>query len=350
MIVVLARVEADADARPGAAGAAAALLGRGLGDGRLDERGGEGRRVVVVDLGEAGVDHERHPVDGDRRLRDVGGDDHLALAGIRLENALLLLARKPGVEGEDLEVGRYLREQERARRVLDRLFAGEEDEDVALALGLDPALGGAGHRLDEQVVIALGLDRQVPDVDRVHGRVNVDDRAAVEVDREAFRVDGGRGDDDLEVGALLEHALQKPEDEVDVEAALVRLVHHDHAVGGEVVVGLDLLEERAVGHDLDPGGGVGAVEEAHLVADRVRHLLAELPGDVLGDRDRGDAARLGDADDALLGVAGVVEDLRDLGGLARPGRALHHDHLVFCEGVEDLVLLPVDGKIGVIHV
>jgi hypothetical protein len=41
---------------------------------------------------------------------------------------------------------------------------------------------------------------------------------------EALRVDRGRGDDDLEVGPAGQQPLQVAEDEVDVQAALVRLV------------------------------------------------------------------------------------------------------------------------------
>ena len=41
---------------------------------------------------------------------------------------------------------------------------------------------------------------------------------------EALRVDRGRGDDDLEVGAGGQQPLEVAEDEVDVQAALVGLV------------------------------------------------------------------------------------------------------------------------------
>ena len=61
-----------------------------------------------------------------------------------------------------------------------------------------------------------------------------------------------------------------PQDEVDVEAALVRLVHHDDAVAREGAVELHLLEQYAVGHDLDHRCIVGPVLEAHRVADEYR--------------------------------------------------------------------------------
>jgi len=41
---------------------------------------------------------------------------------------------------------------------------------------------------------------------------------------ESLRLDRGRGDDQLQVGALREDLLEVAEEEVDVQAALVRLV------------------------------------------------------------------------------------------------------------------------------
>ena len=65
-----------------------------------------------------------------------------------------------------------------------------------------------------------------------------------------------------------------------------------------------------------------AVGEPHLVADQVAELGAELLGDPLGDRPRGDPARLGVADQPPSRAAAELEaDLRQLGGLARAGLA-----------------------------
>jgi hypothetical protein len=52
-----------------------------------------------------------------------------------------------------------------------------------------------------------------------------------EVLREAFRIDGGRGHHDLQVGPPRQQLAQVTEQEVDVEAALVRLVDDDRVVG-----------------------------------------------------------------------------------------------------------------------
>jgi hypothetical protein len=73
-----------------------------------------------------------------------------------------------------------------------------------------------------------------------------------EMRRKAVGVDGRRGDDELEVGPLGQQLLEVAEQEIDVEAALVRLVDDDRLVGVQVGVGLRLGEQDAVGHQLDP--------------------------------------------------------------------------------------------------
>ena len=74
---------------------------------------------------------------------------------------------------------------------------------------------------------------------------------AGEVPGEPLRVDGRRGDDHLEVGAAGQQLLEVAEDEVDVEAALVRLVDDQRVVAAQHPVGLDLGQQDAVGHQLD---------------------------------------------------------------------------------------------------
>ena len=86
---------------------------------------------------------------------------------------------------------------------------------------------------------------------------------------EPLGVDGGGGDDDLEVGSARQQLLEVAEDEVDVEAALVRLVDDQRVVLPQHPVALDLGEQDAVGHQFDEGVVAGAGGEPDLVADGV---------------------------------------------------------------------------------
>src|SRR5437867_2414615 len=60
-----------------------------------------------------------------------------------------------------------------------------------------------------------------------------------------------RGDDDAQIGTLRQKLLQVPEQEVDVEAALVRLVDDEGVVRGKPAIGLRFREQDTVGHQLD---------------------------------------------------------------------------------------------------
>ena len=79
--------------------------------------------------------------------------------------------------------------------------------------------------------------RAVADLDRVGAAGDLDDRRRLppvgEVLGEALGVDGRRGDDQLEVGPARQQLLEVAEQEVDVEAALVRLVDDDRVVAAQ---------------------------------------------------------------------------------------------------------------------
>ncbi len=341
---VLLRVQPDADAVRGTAAAALALVGAGLAD-RLDRQPLDLRAVAVAgDPGGARVDHVLDAGDGQRGLGDVGGQHHAALRGA-LEDPVLLGGGQPGVQRQDLG-GLQLQLRQCVRGVADLALAGEEDQDVARALGLE-LLHRVADRLDlvavaVQLLLLVGVvveDRAVADLDRVRPAGDLDDRGVVEVLGEALRVDGGRGDDHLEVGAAGEQLLEVAEQEVDVQAALVRLVDDQGVVLVQVPVGLDLGQQDAVRHQLHQGVLAGLVGEPDLPADGLAERGVQLLGDALGDRAGGDPAGLGVADQAAHAAAQLQADLRDLGGLSGAGLARHDHHLVVADGGQDVVLL-----------
>ncbi len=162
---------------------------------------------------------------------------------------------------------------------------------------------------------------------------------------EALGVDRGRGDDDLEVRAAGQQLLEVAEDEVDVQAALVRFVDDERVVAEQLPVALQLGEQDAVGHHLDQRAVAGRVGEAHLVADRGTQLGAEFAGDPLRDGARRDPPRLGVPDLPGDPPAELEADLGELGGL--PGARLTGDdhHLVIPDGRGDLVLALADREL-----
>ncbi|MFQ6313692.1 hypothetical protein [Lysobacter capsici] len=167
-------------------------------------------------------------------------------------------------------------------RVADLAFARQEDQHVAARIfagdfvaGGDDAVvdaargsrdwgfGIRGPRTTSAADIATrGLadsrfpiprsrivQRTIPNVHRIAATLDADHRRAVEMRGETLGVDGRRGDDDLQVAALLQQLLEIAQQEVDVEAAFVRLVDQDRVVGRQPAVGLDFGQQDAVSSD-----------------------------------------------------------------------------------------------------
>ena len=141
--------------------------------------------------------------------------------------------------------------------------------------------------------------------------------------------------------------LEVAEQEVDVEAALVRLVDDHRVVARQPAVGLDLRQQDAVGHELDRGLLADVVVEAHLVADRAAERHLQLLRDAPRDRARRDPPRLRAADHAGRAAPGGQAQLRQLRGLARAGLAGDHDHLVRADQLDDAFGLRRDRQVGI---
>ena len=193
------------------------------------------------------------------------------------------------------------------------------------------------------LVLVCGFERPVADFDRIGAARHLDHRRTAEMLREALGLDRRGSDDQLEIGTLRQHALEIAEQEVDVEAALVRFVDDDRVVGLQQPIALRLGEQDAVGHHLDVGVGRKLVGEAHLVADRVAERALELLRDARGDRARGDAPRLRVADQPVDAAPELEADLGQLRRLARARLAADDDDLVLADRARDL-LPPRDDR------
>ena len=223
----------------------------------------------------------------------------------------------------------------------DLTLAGQEDEDVAA----DAARPQLIDRIDDGVVeavLAAFLERPPALLDREQPARDHDDwRGPIfprEVVGEPLRIDGGRGDDDLQVGPAREDLPQVAQQEVDVEAALVRLVDDQRVVGAQQRVGLRFGQQDAVGHQLDAGARLQPVLEAHLVAHHLAQRRLQLLGDALGHAAGRDPTRLGVAHELAAvdaAAAQLQHDLGQLGGLARAGLAADDHHLVLGDQARD---------------
>ncbi len=304
---VLLGVEPDADAVGHPSAASGALVGRGLAD-RLDRQPLHlGAHAVARDPGEPGVHDVADAGHRQRGLRDVGGQHHPAPL-VRGEDPVLLGRAEPGEQRQHVEAAHPLADLGQGLgRVTDLPLAGQEHQHVAVRLlaeladRVDDRLGLVAHDGLALLVVVRRLDqRAVAHLDRVGPPGHLDHRSAAEVLGEALGLDRRGGDDHLQVRSPRQQLAQVAEDEVDVQAALVRLVDQQGVVAAQVAVTLQLGQQDAVGHQLDPTRRRGLVGEPDLVADLVTQGGAELVGDPLGHAARRDPARLGVPDDPAL--------------------------------------------------
>ena len=313
--------------------------------------------AVARDPRRTRVDHVLDAGHGQRGLGHVGGQDDPAVR-VRLEDAVLLGVREPRVQRQDLDrarsaalVGELV--VQRVRSVADLPLTAQEDQYVAGRLdgefvdGVQDRLGLVA--VDRARVVRV-VDRAVAHLDRIGPAGDLDDRrrralAVREVLGEPLGVDGRRGDDHLEVGAAGEEPLEVTEDEVDVQAALVRLVDDERVVAGQVAIALQLVEQDAVGHQLDQRTVADLVGEPDREADRLAQLGAELLRDPLRHRPRREPPRLRVPDHALHTAAELETDLRNLRRLPGPGLTRDHHDLVIPDRRRDLVLQLTDRQL-----
>ncbi|MNO72795.1 hypothetical protein D3C76_637490 [compost metagenome] len=279
---------------------------------------------------------------------------------MRLEDTLLLGRRQARVQRQNLGMAQ-LRLAQDLGGITDFPLARQEDQHIARALAFAAFVlrqlveGGKDGLIDSEVIldlvalfVLLAGQRAVPGVHREGAPGHLDDRRTVEVPGEALQVDGGRGDDQFQVRSAMQQRFQVAEQEVDVQAALVRFVDDDRVIAFKEAVMLGFGQEDAVGHQLDQGVGIALVFETHLVADQRAQGRAQLFGDSRGHATRCDPAWLGMGDQPMAATAKFQADFRQLGRLARAGLAGDHQHLVFGQGLLDFVTLGGDGQVVVV--
>ena len=149
--------------------------------------------------------------------------------------------------------------------------------------------------------VALFDHRTPAHLDRVGASGHLDDRGTAEVFTESSGVDGGRGDDHLQVRTARQQLLEVPEQKVDVQAALVGLVDDQGVVAAQVAIVGDFGEQDAVRHHLDLRLPAGPRGEPDLIADHLAERGADLLRDPLRQAAGRDPSRLGVTDPLTSG-------------------------------------------------
>ncbi len=302
--------------------------------------------AVAGDAGGARVDHVLDAGHGQGRLGHVRGE-HDPPPRVRLEHAVLLGVRQPGVERQDLGVPQLLLISASA---VSRISRSPERKTRMLAGPLRLELvDGVADRGDLVPVGFLGVLFEEGPVAHLHGQVRPltstigaspkcrENRSGSIVAEVITTFRSGRREQEL--GEVAEQ-------EVDVEGPLVGLVDDDRVVRAQLAVRLDLGEQDAVRHQLDEGGvRVDLVGEADLPADR---LAEGVPSSSATRSATVRAAILRGcvcARSCRAPRAQLQADLGDLRGL--PGaRLTGDDHdLVGAYRLQDVALLLADGEL-----
>ena len=209
-------------------------------------------------------------------------------------------------------------------------LAGQEDQHIARSGAMRFV-----HRIDDgriEVAVLLLLPGPITSLDRVEPPRDFDHRRRFaihgEMPAEALGIECRRGHDNLQIGPLRQKLLEIAEHEIDIQAALVRLVDEDRVVLTQERIGLRFGEQDAVGHQLDVAVGCDAVGEADLEADMTAEFRFQLLRDARRRGACGYPARLGVTDLAIEAAADFKADLGQLRGLARTGLAADHHHLM----------------------
>ena len=307
-------------------GAAGTLLRRRAGHPYRDERTEPARVVGARDPGQAGVDDDPYPRDGQAGLGERGREHHAPPLG-RAEHQVLHCGGQPAVEHRDVlgEVGQPPADRGQLART------GQEHQDIPVGLAPRPADDGS-HVLEEPRVHTQPMGRhdrpgrRTPDqLDRVRRAVGSDDRyrlVRAEDGRKPLGLGGRRGGDEAHVGAQGgAHVDEESEREVGVEVAFVALIEDDGGHAGEVGIVLEPLDEQPGGDDFDASGRASAPLPAYRVADRGADLLADQRGHPTRRGSCGNPSRLGDNNPAAQPPS---EGKGQQGGLARAGRRDEH--------------------------
>ena len=311
--------------------------------------------AVALDPRKTRIDHEMNPRHGQRRFGDIGRQ-HDAPLRTGIEYAVLVARRQPRIQRQNFSVT-ILAFFQRLMCIADFALAGQEDQHVAHLRLADDLVAGrhdaVEHRAPAFVRIAVAvavvavitacIQWPITHIDRITSAFHVHYGRIAEVLRKPIGIDGGRGHDHFQIAPLLQQLLEITQQEIDIEAALVRLVDDDGVVRRQPAVGLYFGKQNAVGHELDSGPVADVVVETHLIADQPADLRFQLFGHASRHRARGDPARLGTADHPGGATASSEAQLRQLRSFTGAGFARDHNHLVIANQRDDAFGLASNG-------
>ena len=241
--------QAVADARRGASGASAPLVGGGARDAHGFETREADVRLVARHPREPGIKHDAHPLDGERGLRDRGRKHDLAPSFRGRRDGAVLRPRIQRTEERhdvDRRIGDALGQP--LRRAADFGGARQKHEHRA-RIGAQRTGDRVGDLAFDR---RAGIAAQVARLDRKRTALARDHRRIAEKSRDTRAVECCRHDEELEIVAQAAlHVERQCQPEIGIERTLVEFVEQHGGDAGERRIVEDQPREHALGHDLD---------------------------------------------------------------------------------------------------
>ena len=297
------------------------------------------------------VDHRRHPVDRQRRLRHVRRHDDFPRL-IARHRPVLLLRRQLAVQRITHKIPQPPRGLDRLHRAVDLIGPRHEHQHVAPRRRVRHALALRRRHVPHRVVFEIHRLRQILDPHRITPPLRHQHVARREITFQHPRIERRRHHHDLQVGPRrlldLHRARQR---DIPVEVPLVKLVEHDRADPAQRRIERHLPQQNPLRHKPDPR----PLAHPRLQPDLVAHHLAQIRADLLRhplrQHARRQPPRLQHHDLPFprppaqrIQQPVTQQHLRQLRRFARPRRRLHDQPPLRAQRGDDGGLEFVDGQ------
>ena len=201
--------------------------------------------AVATDAGKTSVDHIGNAGHCNGCFSHIRGKYHLA--PFQGQEYLLLLGwRQPGIERKYFGVAQF-RLAQRHCHIPDFPLPAEEYQDVSQRWSLRLLHGfDLAQRIYDAlnkgffILILAQFDWAIQNIHRIGSPRHRDNGGIAKMGREFLYIDRCRRDDDFEVRSFDEQLGKVAENEINIEAALVRLVDNQHFILAEKAVLLNL--------------------------------------------------------------------------------------------------------------
>ena len=318
----------------GSSGASAALIrGRKRDTDRFQASHSVARREFRY-AHESAVNHNPYALNREARFGDGGGEDDFAVFRIGFNCGVLFLLRQIAVKrsNPDLRRERFLQQ---GCGPADFSLAGQKSKKIAFRILFQREADSSRQVVfDWRPRIAA---RNVDGLDRMDFAWTVDDGCAAEQNGDAFRIECGGHDQNVQIFAqrLLEVKAES-QCQVRMDAPFVEFIENDGVNTRQFRIVLNQPRENAFGQHLYSGFRRDFGIEARAVADKPSERGVHQRGDAFRRCARGETARFKHENFSRIRSGFFIKKRRNEGCFSRSGRGAENRRSVRMQGFREL--------------